>query len=212
MSQNPPDVIDQLVGTQAGSPLDQVRQHRQQARINAQQSYLALFAPAEPGRFSLADRFALATFVAGLHRQPAIADFYAAGLAEQQPAPTLSPAIGQAVTQGLTEGPYGEFPAGPHSSEDKDGLVYTVADELRTTLGKPLAAAFDHAHVLVFHPRDDRPAHLQALLDAGWSTTEIVTLSQLVAFLSFQIRVVVGLRALSASPAPASSNTTGVPA
>lgn len=38
--------------------------------------------------------------------------------------------------------------------------------------------------------------HLQALLDAGWSTTEIVTLSQLVAFLSFQIRVVVGLRVL----------------
>ena len=44
-----------------------------------------------------------------------------------------------------------------------------------------------------------RPA-LQALLDAGWSTTDIVTLSQLVAFLSFQIRVVAGLRVLAEPP------------
>jgi len=49
----------------------------------------------------------------------------------------------------------------------------------------------------VFHPRDAAPAALQALLDAGWSTTDIVTLSQIAAFLSFQIRVVAGLRALA---------------
>jgi uncharacterized protein YciW len=41
------------------------------------------------------------------------------------------------------------------------------------------------------------PPALRALLDAGWSTTDIVTLSQLVAFLSFQIRVAAGLRALA---------------
>ena len=40
---------------------------------------------------------------------------------------------------------------------------------------------------------------MQALLDAGWSTTAIVTLSQLVAFLSFQVRAVAGLRTLGAS-------------
>ena len=45
------------------------------------------------------------------------------------------------------------------------------------------------------------PAALQALLDAGWSTTDIVTLSQIVAFLSFQIRVIAGLRVLAAHPA-----------
>jgi uncharacterized protein YciW len=36
-------------------------------------------------------------------------------------------------------------------------------------------------------------------LDAGWPTTSIVTLSQLVAFLSFQVRSVAGLRTLGAS-------------
>ena len=66
-------------------------------------------------------------------------------------------------------------------------------------LGERLAAALDHAHMLVFHPRDADPAALQRLLDAGLSTTAIVTLSQLVAFLSFQIRVVAGLAVLDAA-------------
>jgi uncharacterized protein YciW len=52
-------------------------------------------------------------------------------------------------------------------------------------------------HMLVYHPRDAAPASLQALLDAGWSVTDIVTLSQIAAFLSFQSRVVAGLRILS---------------
>jgi hypothetical protein len=37
-----------------------------------------------------------------------------------------------------------------------------------------------------------------ALRDAGWSTTDAVRLSQIVAFLTFQIRVAAGLRALAA--------------
>lgn len=205
MSHNLPDVIDQLVGTIPGGPLDQVRQHRPTARANAQQSYLSLFAPAAPGRFSLADRFALASFVAGLHRQPSIAAFYADDLA-------LAPVITQLVAHGLTEGPYGRFPAGPLSTEDEVGLTFIPDETERAALGRPLAAAFEHAHLLVFHPRDARPAHLQALLDADWSATEIVTLSQLVAFLAFQIRVVVGLRALAASPAVTTSNPTKAPA
>ena len=49
----------------------------------------------------------------------------------------------------------------------------------------------------MFHPRDAAPAALQTLLNAGWSTTDIVTLSQIAAFLSFQIRVVAGLRVLA---------------
>jgi len=59
------------------------------------------------------------------------------------------------------------------------------------------------AHLLVFHPRDASREALQALIDAGWSTADIVTLSQIVAFLTFQIRVAAGLRALAASRARA---------
>jgi CMD domain protein len=85
------------------------------------------------------------------------------------------------------------------SNEDEKGLDYRVSPGHEETLGRRLTAALQHAHLLVFHPRDASPVVLQKLLDAGWSTTDIVTLSQLVAFLSFQIRVVAGLRAVAAA-------------
>jgi CMD domain protein len=90
---------------------------------------------------------------------------------------------------------------GPLSAEDKAGPVHRIAAPTRAALGARLAAAFEHTHMLVFHPRDSAPPYLQALLDAGWSTTGIVVISQLVAFLSYQIRVVAGLRVLNARPA-----------
>ena len=53
--------------------------------------------------------------------------------------------------------------------------------------------------MLVFHPRDASAPSLQALLDAGWSTTDVVTISQLVSFLAYQIRVVAGLSTLAST-------------
>jgi CMD domain protein len=106
-------------------------------------------------------------------------------------------AIDAAIAAATGQGPYGRYPAGPLSREDAPGPSYHAGPEARRILGARLAAAFDHAHLLVFHPRDAAPARLQALLDAGWSTTDIVTLSQIIAFLSFQIRVAAGLRVLA---------------
>ncbi len=193
MTETPADVIDQLVGITPGSRLHAIRAQRMQARDNAQASFLSLFRPADPGEVSSAERHAVAVFVAGLHRQPDISAFYADGLA----AP-IAAAIATEVGRGATEGPYGHYPDGPLSRENSDGLAYAVAPANASVLGKRLTAALEHTHMLVFHPRDAAPAALQALLDAGWSTTAIVTLSQLVSFLSFQIRVVVGLRSLAA--------------
>jgi CMD domain protein len=198
MSTTTPDIIDHLAGIQPGSHLDKLRAERPQAQENAQKSYLALFEPAFPGSVSLAERYAIATFVTGLHRQAAVRDFYAAGLkklAEKQ----LADVIAAEVLRGTTEGPYGRYPEGPLSREDKDGLQYEVFVTHANLLGPKLAAALEHAHLLVFHPRDAGNAALQKLIDAGWSATDIVTISQLVAFLSFQIRVVAGLRALASS-------------
>ena len=186
------DVIDSLVGIAPGSHLDRIRAQRVQARDNAQLSYLALFRPATPGEMTQAERHAVAVFTASLHGQPEIAAFYAAGVADA--APLLAAARAAAA-----KGPYGHYPAGPLSGEDAPGPV--LRPDALAAFDRKLAAGLAHAHLLVFHPRDAAPPALQALLDAGWSTTGIVTLSQLVAFLSFQIRVVVGLRALAAAPA-----------
>ena len=194
------DVIDALVGITPGSPLDAIRARRPEARAHAQATYRALFAPESPGNVSAQERFAVGAFVAGVHGATAIADCYAERLAESGASAALKEAIDAAVKEARTNDPYGRYPAGPLSREDTAGSSYRVGAAIRRTLGPRLAAAFEHTHMLVFHPRDAAPAALQALLDAGWSTTDIVTLSQIVAFLSFQIRVIVGLRTLAGRP------------
>ncbi|MBF9197308.1 CMD domain protein [Microvirga terrestris] len=195
-----PDVIDHLAGIRPGSSLDRLRDQRPQARENAQKSYLALFQPEFPGDVTPLDRYAVATFVAGLHRQPHVAEFYAADL-KTLGSPEIAATLASEIARGATEGPYGRYPRGPLTIEDVEGPDYRISEDHKDRLGVRLAAAFEHAHLLVLHPRDASPAALQKLLDAGWSTTDIVTLSQLVSFLSFQIRVVAGLRALAGASA-----------
>jgi len=204
-----PDLIDHLAGIEPGDALDGIRANRPQARLHAQQSYVALFDPAPPAgdasQFAGAERFALAVFVAGLHGQADIAAFYAQGLSRLDAPGSLLEAVAAEAAEGAARGPYGRHPAGPLSVEDLPGPVHAVAQERRALLGARLSAALVHAHLLVLHPRDAKAADLQALLDAGWSTADIVTLSQLVAFLSFQIRVVVSLRALAGRSATITS-------
>ena len=191
------DVIDALIGIKPGSALDAIRNRRPDARQQAQASYRALFAPETPGEVTATERFAVAAFVAGLHGDAEIAAFYAAGLAASGASAELRGAVDAAIAAAKGHGPYGSYPAGPLSREDTTGPIHRVAPEIYGALGSRLAVAFDHIHLLVFHPRDAAPAALQAMLDAGWSTTDIVTLSQIAAFLSFQIRVVAGLRVLA---------------
>jgi len=75
-----------------------------------------------------------------------------------------------------------------------------IADILRgpDAVGLPtrLRAMLAHADLLVIRPAAATPADLAALTAAGLSDPEIVTLSQLIAFVSFQVRVLVGLRLL----------------
>ena len=197
MPETDADVIDTLVGIASGSPLDAIRARRPEARTHAQASYRALFAPEVPGDVTAQERFAIGSFVTGLHGEEAIAAFYAAGLSAHGATAALREAVDAAIVEARSRGPYGRYPAGPLSREDTAGPVYRVGENIRRVLGSRLAAAFEHMHLLVLHPRDADSAALQVLLDAGWSATDIVTLSQIAAFLSFQIRVVVGLRTLA---------------
>ena len=193
------DIIDLLAGIETGSALDTIRGRRVQARDNAQKSYLALFEPADFADVPSLERHAVAAFVAGIHGEPNVAGFYLAKLAGLAQGPERVAALKAEIERGRTSGPYGAFPAGPLSAEDRPGMIYRVVGDHQRVFGAKLAAALAHAHMLVFHPRDAAPADMKALLDAGWTATGIVTLSQLVAFLSFQVRNVAGLRALGGS-------------
>jgi CMD domain protein len=193
------DVIDRLAGLAAGSPLAMIRDRKPVTRQQAQESFRALFEAGEAGDVTVRERFALARFVAGLHAQDEAEAFYAAGLARTGPSDAFVAALSGEIANGRAVGPYGAYPKGPLSVEDVAGPTYTVTEQNRSVLGVRMSAAMAHVHLLVFHPRDAAAPGLQRLLDAGWSNAGIVTLSQLVAFLAFQLRAAAGLRTLAAS-------------
>lgn len=205
------DVIDFLAGIAPGDWLDQLRRARPETRAQAQKSHEALFTPAAPvaGQVSRAERHAVAAFVALLHQQAEAADWHLQLL--QELSPHWFEAVRHAAAAGATQGPYGHFPAGPLTAEDQDGTALQLSQALRAVLGERLHAALLHAHFLVFHPRDADPQRVRGLEAAGWRADDIVVLSQLVAFLSFQLRVVDGLRVLAAGwqvePGPAVRRT-----
>jgi CMD domain protein len=193
------DVIDSLVGVAPGSRMDALRDGRRVARSHAQLSHDALLAPASPGDVSIAERLALAAYVAGLHGAPATAVHYAAALRVHGDG-ALTGAVAAAIAQTSAEGPRGAYPPGPLSAEDTPAPAFSLSPEVAAALGPKLLAGFAHAHYLVFHPRDAAAERFAPLHAAGWSDDGIVTLSQLVSFLAFQIRVVAGLAVLAATP------------
>ena len=108
---------------------------------------------------------------------------HSAALARDAGGDALADAIADLADDTRTTGPYGRYPAdGPLAGESVDGVRLVLDDDRRSSLGERLAAALEHAH-------------------AGWSTDGIVTLSQLVSFLAFQLRVAAGLRLLTTEEA-----------
>lgn len=201
------DAITALTGLAPQHPLFAVREQRSVAVAQAQRSYeVLLLQPAQDSLagFSLAERYAVAWFNALLHHDALATAFYRQGLTEQgAPAAWFAAieSLAQHALQARANGPWGHYPAGPLSAEDEAGpaleLNAAQAAELEAALGARLLAALVHAHLLVQHPRDAAAQDLQKLLNAGWTTHGIVTLSQLVAFLAFQVRVAHGLRVVA---------------
>lgn len=196
------DIIDSLCQITPGSDLDTIRRSRAQARENAQRSFEVLLDPQDPGTFPLSERYAVAAYTVALQAsQSAALDFYLE-LTEEETDSHFARSIEQLARAARSVGPYGEYREPRHTRESEPGAtVHYDAKEVPGSSPR-LAAALEHAHLLSLHPRDARPEHLKRLENAGWSADEIVTLSQLIAFLAFQIRVVDGLLALADNPAP----------
>ena len=60
-----------------------------------------------------------------------------------------------------------------------------------------LQAALLFARHLTFEPVSVTPQHLQALQQAGWQTDALITLAQVIAFVSFQSRLIAGFTVLN---------------
>lgn len=203
------DIINTLAGIAAQDPLDELRNHRTQAKDNAQLSFEALLEPEETGEFSHRDRYAVAAFTAGLLGAPAAEEFYRDLLRDEDEvaswaiAELLDEALLELDSQSKVRGPYGTFESAALAGENVVGPWLTVGKKSIEVLGPLLAAGLEFTHLLVLHPRDSRPEHMALLLDAGWDEDTIVTLAQLVSFLNFQIRISTGLTALVHAPAAA---------
>ena len=194
------DIIDLLAGIAPGDPLTAVRDQRAQARENAQRSFTALLEPEDPGTFALAERYAVAAFVARLHGFDAATAFYDDLLGDE--APELVGVVAAAAAATATQGPYVAYREPQLAGESTAGPRWTAREvdaAASGSLGPRLAAALAHTHLLVFRPREARADALRALVAASWSADDIVSLSQLVAFLAFQLRLAWGLRVLAAA-------------
>ncbi|HCN40427.1 alkylhydroperoxidase domain protein [Rothia sp. (in: high G+C Gram-positive bacteria)] len=183
------DIINFLSGTDLAE-----RNDRLQAKDNAQLSFEALL------EGELPERYAVAAFVAGLHRSP-VAEFYFDLLGDENPG--LMQPVAEAVATGLNT--WGSGPAEQGQARWFSAATLPHAD----ALGQRLVAALDFSHFLVFNPVDSTPERLAALAKV-FTEDETVTLAQLISFLAFQLRVVHGLvvldgRETAPLPAPASS-------
>lgn len=176
------DLVDRLAGLAAGSATHTLRHQRDKVAAATEGSYRALFDPTLPG-LTLAERLTVALYAARLTPAPELAAHYRTEL------------------QRL--GADGATAATVIAAADR-GQVADVADAR-------LRAMLEFTRKLIEKPVEGDRAALLALPAAGLSTPEVVTLAQLIAFLSYQVRLVAGLRALagadageapSAAPAP----------
>lgn len=72
----------------------------------------------------------------------------------------------------------------------------TMQPGLGASLSPRLRALLEHVDRLTHEPRVATPEHLAALKTHGLSDANLVTISQLIAFVSFQVRAIVGLQLL----------------
>jgi len=73
-----------------------------------------------------------------------------------------------------------------------------TAARLAEAMPPRLATIMAHVERVATAPRDATPEHIRGLEAVGLSARDIVTLSQLIAFVSYQVRVLAGMRLLIA--------------
>lgn len=193
------DVIDQLAGLAPTDPVAVLRTTRPVARAQSQAAHDALLAPdadADAG-FPVAERLALAVFVAALHSSASALAHYR-GLLEALPQGAAWADALVADADGPAQGPVGRYREEGLSAEGLPADTFALRAGREELYGPRLAAALAHAHLLVVRPREASRVDLDALLGAGWSRRGIVTLSQEIGFLTYQFRVAEGLAVLAA--------------
>ncbi|WP_018024438.1 alkylhydroperoxidase domain protein [Corynebacterium ulceribovis] len=187
------DIIDHLAGI-TGTDIAELRTARPDAKTNAQLAFDALLEPEEPHGFPLSERYAIASYTAGLHRDAVAEDFYLE-LLDDETSTEFASKLAAYTRASLASGPYGTYRETGLQTENIPGPTARAGG-----FGTRLDAALDFVHLQVFHPRDSSPRAIAKLAAAGWTADQVVSLAQLVTFLAFQLRAIEGLRVLADRP------------
>ena len=174
-----PDTVDIISGLEPESATFLLRHHRAKIARATQLSEAALFDASLPG-ISLAERFFAAWYAAFLTEVPAVTEHYLQRLI----------ALGD--------------------SDAKDAvsrLTLRTSGAETAVASTRLSAIAAHTRLLTLHLVRAEATDVNALADAGLTTFAIVVLSQLVAFVSYQTRLVAMLRAMHQSANGLASGT-----
>ncbi len=175
------DLVARLAGLAPDSPIVALRAHRAESTRQTQASHQTLF-DAEPDDLPLAERLAAAAYAAALANASAASAVYR----ERLHALGASGEYAAALLDRLTHDH-------DHSVDQADADALLAAEPSR------LSAILAHTRAVTLTPAQTAaqgPAALASLQNAGLSTRAIVVLSQLIAFVAYQVRVVAALRAL----------------
>ncbi|MGJ3508486.1 hypothetical protein [Enemella sp. A6] len=179
------DVAGRAIGIVPGDRRDTTRRPRPKTRENIRAAYRALFGMATQG-IALADRHLVAGFVAGLTEPgSAVAEWHRARAGDPQLVDRLLESAAQME-------PWGTHRDAKLALAGQPGQWWQVPEDEREHLGVPLAAVVEHAHFLVLHPREARPKVLATLAAAGWTRAQIATWSQVISFISVQVKLTAG--------------------
>ncbi|ASL47576.1 hypothetical protein bAD24_III09280 [Burkholderia sp. AD24] len=166
------DLVSQLAGLHASGSVAALRAARADATRYTQGSHDALFSP-DVADLTLVERLYAAWYAAWLTPSVTTAQAYRERLLD---------ASGDAV----------QHVSARLAAIETTGVIATATDDPR------LSAILAHTHALITQPAAAGKAELDALVTAGLSTRAIVALAQLVAFVSYQVRVVAALKAFQA--------------
>ena len=155
------DVMDDLAGLTADSPLGKLRRERPDVVKHLQGSDGVIFSPADDGGLMRTERAAAALRIAELLHDDALVAHYRERLSALDPSGALVKAVdGDARSEGRWD------------------------------------AILAHVDLVTREPGSAERKNIDALLAAGLSSHAIVSLSQLIAYVNFQSRVLAGLRML----------------
>lgn len=159
------DAIDGMLGASAGGRVAELRNRQPNLVDEMQAYYLALFEP---------DAASAAAFP--------LADRYLVAIR------VASHTRSAAVVRWYTE-----LALGTGVTEETLARVGDIATPWADET--PLGAALRHADLVTTTPARAEAAHLRALKEAGYSPAGILSLAQTIAFVSYQLRLIAGLRA-----------------